>query len=521
MQTTTSEIIPFVFFVENKGEENFFKGDYLDYPLSQVVVNGEVWSFHTTTAYNNPTSVIRYKGSDFEHMVRQPDGKLRSSEQEVSCHIGCGMWFDDATGTLYALIHSEYDGNIMKRDKLWNLGAAWCRKKTRLATSKDMGLTWSDPKDVLTACLPEPGDWSKYAGSDFEMGPADFDLYTDIQGGYFYVTCWNGFVAKKEPMNKFGTYTEVSRCAISDKMAPGKWYKFRNGAWTEPGLGGKASRVSQFPIYGRTIYNSYLKKYLRVGINIRVIDERFKAFGLVDASVYILTCTDLAKQDWSLPAKLMDEPGNIRFSFSLSDPKGNDFTSCGKTFRIYNYWTKPPVRMFDVVLGEGTTPAITGSRYGAYCYESHPESGDATGSRNTQLAGSENVTMQYTGTGWKIEKQEHYFHGCAKSSNVAGDSVEFPFKGSTIYWRTVFAKDAGKVDVYIDQQFQETIDCFYSDPKQNMFQFGFIRTNLNASASHTIKIVVRSDRNQNAVGTNIRHIGFEYGVESIHQISLL
>ncbi len=52
-----------------------------------------------------------------------------------------------AESGLYALIHSEYDGNIMKRDKLWGQGAAWCRKKTRLATSKDMGMTWSDPQE--------------------------------------------------------------------------------------------------------------------------------------------------------------------------------------------------------------------------------------------------------------------------------------------------------------------------------------------------------------------------------------
>ena len=94
------------------------------------------------------------------------------------------------------------------------------------------------------------------------MGPADFDLYADTKGGYFYVTCWNGFVAKKGTVNKFGTYVEAARCAISDKMAPGKWWKYKDGAWTEPGLGGKASRVMEPPIYGRTIYNTYLKTYL-------------------------------------------------------------------------------------------------------------------------------------------------------------------------------------------------------------------------------------------------------------------
>jgi hypothetical protein len=38
-------------------------------------------------------------------------------------------------------------------------------------------------------------------------------------------------------------------------MAPGKWHKFCRGTWTEPGLGGKSSKVSMgsYGIYGRVI----------------------------------------------------------------------------------------------------------------------------------------------------------------------------------------------------------------------------------------------------------------------------
>ncbi len=97
------QTLPFAFSMVKKGEGAFFHGDYIDYPLSQVVVRGEVWSFHTTAAYANPTPIVRYKGPDFEHLTRQADGKLYSSEPDVSCHIGCGIWFDDSTGTLYPI----------------------------------------------------------------------------------------------------------------------------------------------------------------------------------------------------------------------------------------------------------------------------------------------------------------------------------------------------------------------------------------------------------------------------------
>ena len=131
--------LPFAFSVAKRGEGNFFRGDYIDYPFSQVVVKGEVWSFHTTAAYANPTPIIRYKGPDFEHLARQADGALRSSEPDVSCHFGCGMWFDDATGTLYTLIRREYDGNVLKRNETVGPRRASCRRKRAWRQARTWG----------------------------------------------------------------------------------------------------------------------------------------------------------------------------------------------------------------------------------------------------------------------------------------------------------------------------------------------------------------------------------------------
>ncbi|MCL5098709.1 MAG: hypothetical protein M1608_14500, partial [Candidatus Omnitrophica bacterium] len=233
---------------------------YVDSPLRQVEMDGGVWVMGAQPdPYHNPITVPRWKGPDFEHMTRQPDGYADFSQRTASSFINSGLWFDKTTGTLYALMHGEYD-NVP--------GAAWCRKKTWLATSPDQGLHWTFVGDVLTAVLPNPGDRFKYSGSEFEMGPADYDLYVDTRGGYFYHTSWNGFVPKKGILNHFCAGTMlVARCAISDKMAPGKWFKFNNGTWTEPGLSGKASRVgaTTYGIYGNTIYSTYLHKYLRLG----------------------------------------------------------------------------------------------------------------------------------------------------------------------------------------------------------------------------------------------------------------
>ena len=471
-----------------------------DYPVRQVVIDGEVWMIFVPgrRAYGGKCPVLRYRGPDLEHLARQPDGVGDFSG--ASGHLGCGMWWDKSARMLYGLIHGEYDHGG---------GKGWCGKKTRLATSKDLGLTWSLVGDILTRALPKAQD---YSGSCFEAGPADFDFYADERGGYFYVTSWNSFAPKKGKLNGFLMYSEVARCAVADKMAPGKWFKFRDGAWTEPGLGGKASRVgfALRGIYGNTIYNSHLKKYLRIGIHVGIKDNRgMPGIGFDDRSICISTCTDLAKQDWSPMAKLLDEPGNTLFGFTLSDGKGIDPVTCGQALRAYNYWLGGN-RALDITLKEGATPVRYFPPHDSYAYEPHPESGDRIAARNTRIVGSAAPEAEYEGGHWTVEKGPHYFDGQAKATATAGHAVQFAFQGAEIYWRAVAAKDAGMADVFIDGAFDTTVDCFFPECALP-YQFAFIRTGLDPKRPHTIRILVRGDKNPGSAGAIIRHVGFEYG----------
>ncbi len=480
---------------------------YVDSPLRQVVMEGGVWVFGAQPdPYHNPISVPRWKGPDFEHMVRQPDGAADFSQRTASSFINSGLWYDKATRTLYALMHGEYDGRE---------GAAWCRKKTWLATSRDLGVHWTFVGDVVTAVLPNPGDRLEYSGSEFEMGPADYDLYVDIRGGYFYHTSWNGFVAKNGILNHFTAGTmQVARCAISDKMVPGKWHKFNNGTWTEPGLGGKASRVGMTAhgIYGNTIYSTYLQKYVRIGVNIGVGDPRFANVGLRDNSVYISTCTDLAKQDWTPMAKLIDQPDNPLYGFTLAAEDGVDPSICGQTIHAYNFWSTSG-RVLDIKFSNGVMNAAPFPPYGSYSYEPHPESGDRVESRQTKIVGCAGPDMRYSGSGWSFESNPMYYHGRINKCNVADSRVEFSFRGADIYWRAIAAQDGGKADVYIDDELQTTVDLYFWDTPL-VFQFAFIKTGLEPSTVHTIRIVARGDKNANSRGTFIRHMAFEYSAES-------
>jgi hypothetical protein len=502
--------LPFAWDVTQK-ESPWWGSDHdnrlFDCGFRQAVVDGKLWFMYTKWQdlyAGGKCRIMRHKGSDLDHLVRQPDGFADLSGAFGCGFLGVGTWWDDQTRTLYALIHTEAEPFGQQ---------AWCTKKTRMVTSKDLGLTWSKPVEVLTRALPKTQD---YSGSCFEVGPADFDFYTDVKGGYFYVTCWNGFVPKNGKLNSFVLYNEVARCAIADKMAPGKWFKFRDGAWTEPGLGGKASRVgfSVRGIYGNTIYSTYLKKYLRIGILAGVADKRFPTFGYKDCSICISSCTDLAKQDWLPMAKLVDQPGNELFATVLSDEKGIDPSTCGQTLRAYNFWDWRTChqgdRVLTITLKEGSTPSRHLPPYDSYTYEPHPESGDRIESRKTKIVGAADPEMRYDGDGWTVEKNEHYYQGQAKTAAKAGQSVQFTFQGPDIYWRAVAGPDAGKADVFIDNVLEKTVDLNFQECALP-YQFAFIKAGLDSKRSHTIKVVVRGDSNPASSGVKIRHIAFECG----------
>ena len=480
----------------------------IDSPTGFVVIDGETWViFNSGNQYGTTVKVARFRGTDFDHTEREPDGVIEV-EPGVSTHFCGGLWYDAGGGKLYAPIHCEYDRGISPP-------AGWTRKKTRLATSTDKGVTWRLEGDILTDCMPEKDDWLRFSGSYFEAGPADFDFYADEQGGYFYITSCNAYAPKNGTMNNFLWFNEVARCAIADRMAPGKWHKFSHGGWTEPGLGGKSSKVSMasYGIYGRVIYSRYLKTYLRIGVSLGVIDRRFTNMGLADGSIYISTCDDLSTQRWSPAAKLFDRPDNDKFGITLTGADAKSPFACEGSLRVYNYWLyNIPSRAIDVAFGPGATSSAGFPRYGSYAYEPLPESGDTIVSRRTKIVGCGSPGTAYGGAGWRTKKDPVYYMGEAKESDQPGASVQYSFDGSGIFWRAVAAPDGGRADIYIDGVLTGTVDCYYRDALP--FQFAYIRTGLDPAVRHSFRAVIRNDANTRSGGRFIRHMAFEYTAES-------
>ena len=136
----------------------------------------------------------------------------------------CGQW----------IVHVELEGKTLYG---WNHNETACNyarggqtyASTTIATSSDYGLTWKVEGPIISGTDP-PADGKETGDSCGNV----------VRGndGYVYAYCSHNGAHAWE-----GGYVFVARAPSSD-LDPGKWKKYYNGAWSEPGVGGKSSPIS-------------------------------------------------------------------------------------------------------------------------------------------------------------------------------------------------------------------------------------------------------------------------------------
>jgi hypothetical protein len=306
----------------------------------------------------------------------------------------------------------------------------------------------------------------------------------------------------------------VARCAIADKMAPGKWRKFYNGTWDQPALGGKASYVNGYCV----TYNTYLKKYL--------------SFNYLSG---ISMCSDLSKQDWSPSFHMGGKFWGVEGLYAMwpTDAEKKDIARSGQDFFVYGTWWTHGKR-FRVSLAPGETkpdfgfthptlwfktenqphPRFTMDPGHMYDLEPFAESSDPIESRQTRSVDCTDESVDYSGK-WSADETLQVapaiYDGKGRTSSERGASVEFIFKGQDIYWRALKGPNQGKADVYLDGVLQATVDCSASGPL--LYQFAFVKRGISGRGPHTIKVVVRGEKGQLSSGTAITHLIFEEAVQ--------
>ena len=460
-----------------------------------VRIDGELWMFRIDFIADKGR-IGRFKGPNIDNMTKMEDGTY-PPEVGLGWLLG-GLWYDQAERKLYAPVHIEQEGNY-RFHPAWG----WFSRKIGLATSVDKGKTWKYEGDIIT---PETyyhtRDAYKFSGSDTSNGMADFGFYVDTRGGYFYIYPLESWYPKGSWGARWAP--RVARCAIADKMAPGKWRYFYEGKWDQPALGGKSSIVGSSYFWG-ILYSTKLKRYISISPYNK--DPWWAPHTYNVDGVIIGTCTDLSKQDWVWG----HFPEGMHGFMKLFNATGNDIETCDDQLRFYSFFGENSYQNLDVTLIDKPMQVSQGTpRFG---FQPNPESSDPILSRRTKIVGSASPEMKYAG-GWKEKTNaKEYYEGRLMESGNAGDSVEFQFTGPDIYWRALRSPESGLADVYIDGEYRKTVDCY--SPRATVSEnFVYIKTGLDPDKPHTIKIVVKGAQHPKSKGKAVGHMAFEFAAES-------
>jgi hypothetical protein len=210
-----------------------------------------------------------------------------------------GIWMEATyradDGTLYGWYHNEPPGLCGNNSRLTapRIGAL---------VSHDDGNTWQNLGIILEAPVG-----SLYCGTQnyyFAGGNGDFSVVLDQGGQYFYF-----FISTYH--RQFGEQgVAVARMSFEDRDDPaGKVWKWRDGAWSEPGLGGRATttfpalidwhRSNANAYWGPAVhYNTHLETYVML-LN-HAVDRNWRQEG-----IYVSFNKNLDDPlGWSAPERL-------------------------------------------------------------------------------------------------------------------------------------------------------------------------------------------------------------------------
>lgn len=253
------------------------------------------WDGRTLYLFNSSFWPARSTGGDLFTL---------GDARPVSIRTGLpgGIWleatFRDQNGTLYGWYHNEPPGVCRPGLTAPRIGAL---------RSTNNGLNWQD----LGLVLETPPGTNDCGTRNFFFagGNGDFSVLLDAEGQYLY------FFFSNYPAKISEQGVAVARLKYQDRNDPaGKVWKWFNGSWTEPGLGGHVTPVFRVTgdwhgpnpdaFWGPSIHwNHHLGRYVLL-LN-RAIDPDWTQEG-----VYVSFHHDLSDPSgWSRPGKIFDGGG--------------------------------------------------------------------------------------------------------------------------------------------------------------------------------------------------------------------
>ena len=257
--------------------------------------------------FNSWVHPYRYEAPDLDHLTSN------SLKVEYDNTVPGGRWLEATLqdgDTLYGWYHFEpasLDECLESKRTAPRIGAL---------VSEDNGANWRDLGIILQA--PAADIVCNTPNAYFAGGHGDFSVIADRGNRCVYFLYGN----YAGPLAEQGV--SIARMPFGDLPAPvGRVVKYHDGAWTEPGLGGRATPIfaavrawhapNPDAMWGPAIHwNTHVQQYV-VLLN-RAVDPAWKQEG-----IYISFNPDLADPGaWSAPTRLPFDPepyGPFQFQF--------------------------------------------------------------------------------------------------------------------------------------------------------------------------------------------------------------
>ncbi|GAA4049406.1 hypothetical protein GCM10023063_41280 [Arthrobacter methylotrophus] len=331
------------------------------------------WDFYTGTTmddatkstalsgYVNPSNSQDTNKDTTWRCNNSPTGLTASSDpsgtysQKNFCDLA-GVWIDPDTGDWYGLVHNEFTGSPF--------GDGVHYDAIDRAVSKDQGKTWSIADHVITSPFSTTrNDASAFPNQTYYYGDGDQRLLVDHASGYFYVYYGSRVINKTGGWDSFQSH--VARAPISSKMSPNSWQKWYNGAWTEPGAGGKESSLVPVTGAGQTGYASAATEYNPA--NTGTTQQQITAGTLQPTSpLYVMDVAYNAYLGLYIgQPQAVDQSGNApQQYYATDDLTKQQWTLIGDTGA---YHTKSWYRWF-LDSANKTSNQIIGKDFRSYCY---------------------------------------------------------------------------------------------------------------------------------------------------------
>ncbi|GAA0589481.1 RICIN domain-containing protein [Streptomyces crystallinus] len=265
-----------------------------------------------------------------------------------------GVWVDPDTGDWYGLVHNEFTpqpfGDGLHYDAI------------DYAVSRNQGKVWTILGHAITSPYPTArGDAKTFPKQTYDYGDGDQRLFVDPASGYFYVYYGSRIVPKGGVGGSTGGLAHVARAPISSKMASGSWSKWYDGAWSQPGVGGRESNMvpatpanpggytpvadDYDPANGGTVDQQVAAGELPAKSDLFIMNIAYDAHlgryigepevvsGTAPQRFYVTD--DLATQKWRLIGDSGSYTSGSWYRWMVDSANRTNSTIVGKTFRSY------------------------------------------------------------------------------------------------------------------------------------------------------------------------------------------